>query len=437
MSGHSKWANIKHKKEAADKVKGKAFSRIAKEIMVAAKMGGADPDANPRLRSALTSAKAVNMPNANIERAIKKGVGELGDAVFEEIVYEGYAPGGVAVMVECLTDNKNRSISDVRMVFDRNNGNMAGSGAVARMFRRQAHFVITGDWADEEKLMDVVLDAGANDLTVEDGVAEVWADPELFEGLVKLFEEKGIPTEEAELIRRPDMVTEITDPAIARQVLRLVERMEELDERVSNTRDSLDGLKESIGDTFGSMESSVANLDRLQGELDGAFDSTGKVKEGCEALANSILYQLNEAMGTEYSLTADGFIQDNDGIIQSLDQVNGSIDEYVQKLKQKSISEAAASQYADAVQAQAEAQDNLNTAYQEYLDAITQYKDVAGGSDTAAYDQARENLERTKQTLQETSQAVEEAEANVSGLDEVMNLLGAWRGNSGKRTESR
>lgn len=230
MSGHSKWANIKHKKEAADKVKGKAFSRIAKEIMVAAKMGGADPDANPRLRSALTSAKAVNMPNANIERAIKKGVGELGDAVFEEIVYEGYAPGGVAVMVECLTDNKNRSISDVRMVFDRNNGNMAGSGAVARMFRRQAHFVITGDWADEEKLMDVVLDAGANDLTVEDGVAEVWADPEFFEGLVKLFEEKGIPTDEAELIRRPDMVTEITDPAIARQVLRLVERMEELDD---------------------------------------------------------------------------------------------------------------------------------------------------------------------------------------------------------------
>ena len=230
MSGHSKWANIKHKKGAADAKKGKIFSKFAKEIMVAAKMGGADPDANPRLRSALTSAKAVNMPNANIERAIKKGVGELGDAVFEEIVYEGYAPGGVAVMVECLTDNKNRSISDVRMVFDRNNGNMAGSGAVARMFRRQAHFVITGDWADEDKLMDLVLDAGANDLTVEDGVAEVWADPENFEALVKLFEEKGIPTEEAELIRRPDMVTEITDPAIARQVLRLVERMEELDD---------------------------------------------------------------------------------------------------------------------------------------------------------------------------------------------------------------
>ena len=230
MSGHSKWANIKHKKEAADKVKGKAFSRIAKEIMVAAKMGGSDPDANPRLRSALVAAKAVNMPNANIERAIKKGAGELGDVVYEEIVYEGYAAGGVAVIVECLTDNRNRSISDVRMVFDRNGGNMAGSGAVAPMFKRQAHFTISGDWADEDKLMEIVLDAGANDLSVEDGVAEIWADPENFEALVKLFEEKGIPTEEAAVVRKPEMVTEITDVSTARQVMRLVERMEDLDD---------------------------------------------------------------------------------------------------------------------------------------------------------------------------------------------------------------
>ncbi|MBS1370267.1 MAG: YebC/PmpR family DNA-binding transcriptional regulator [Lentisphaeria bacterium] len=230
MSGHSKWANIKHKKEAADKVKGKAFSRIAKEIMVAAKMGGSDPDANPRLRSALVAAKAVNMPNANIERAIKKGAGELGDVIYEEIVYEGYAAGGVAVIVECLTDNRNRSISDVRMVFDRNGGNMAGSGAVARMFKRQAHFVITGEWADEDKLMELVLDAGANDLSVEDGVAEIWADPENFEALVKLFEEKSIPTDEAAVIRKPEMVTELNDVSTARQVMRLVERMEELDD---------------------------------------------------------------------------------------------------------------------------------------------------------------------------------------------------------------
>lgn len=230
MSGHSKWANIKHKKAAADKVKGKIFSRLGKEIMVAAKMGGADADSNPRLRAALTAAKASNMPNANIDRAIKKGCGELGDTVFEEIIYEGYAAGGVAVIVECLTDNRNRSISDVRMVFDRNCGNMASSGAVSRMFKRQAHFIITGDWADEDKLMDLVLDAGANDLSVEDGTAEIWADPEHFEALLKAFEAKGIPTETAEVVRRPEMVTEITDPDVARQVLRLVDRMEDLDD---------------------------------------------------------------------------------------------------------------------------------------------------------------------------------------------------------------
>lgn len=234
MSGHSKWANIKHKKEAADRVKGKAFSRIAKEIMVAAK-NGTDPDANPRLRSALLSAKAVNMPNANVERAIKKGSGELGDVVFEEVVYEGYAAGGVAVIVECLTDNKNRSISEVRMAFDRNNGNLAGSGAVARMFQRKAHFVISGEWADEDKLMEIVLDAGADDLTVEDGIAEIWGAPETFEPLMKAFEANGITTDEGEVVRRPDMVVEITDAKTAAQVLRLVERMEDIDDVQSVT----------------------------------------------------------------------------------------------------------------------------------------------------------------------------------------------------------
>jgi len=229
MSGHSKWANIKHKKEAADKQKGKAFSRIGKEIMVAAK-NGSDPNSNPALRSALAAAKAVNMPNANIERAIKKGAGELGDVVFEEIVYEGYAAGGVAVIVDCLTDNKNRSISDVRMAFDRNNGNMAGSGAVARMFQRKAHFTISGEWADEDKLMELVLDAGADDLSVEDGVAEIWGDPSCFEPMLKVFEEKGISTDDAEIIRRPDMKVNLTDAKVASQVLRLVERLEELDD---------------------------------------------------------------------------------------------------------------------------------------------------------------------------------------------------------------
>lgn len=230
MSGHSKWANIKHKKEAADKVKGKAFSRVAKEIMVAAKNGGADPSTNPALRSALTAAKAVNMPNANIERAIKKGIGELGDVTFEEVIYEGYAAGGVAVIVDVLTDNRNRSTSDIRLAFDRCNGNMAGSGAVARIFQRKAHFVISGEWADEEKLMDFVLDAGVEDMEVEDGIAELWADPSCFEDLVKIFEEKGIATDAAEVIRKAEMTVEVTDVKVAEQIMRLVERLEDLDD---------------------------------------------------------------------------------------------------------------------------------------------------------------------------------------------------------------
>ena len=246
MSGHSKWANIKHKKEAADKQKGKMFSRVGKEIMVAAKNGGADPATNPALRAALTAAKAVNMPNANIDRAIKKGIGELGDVVFEEIIYEGYGAGGVAVIVDCLTDNRNRSISEVRMAFERNNGNLAASGAVSRMFKRQAHFIITGEWADEEKLMDIVLDAGANDLIVEDGEAEIWADPENFEALAKVFEENGIVTDTAEQTRRPEMTVNITDAKVASQVIRMIERLEESDDVQNVTANYL--IDDSIAD---------------------------------------------------------------------------------------------------------------------------------------------------------------------------------------------
>ena len=230
MSGHSKWNNIKRKKEATDAIKGKIFTKIGREITVCVKEGGPDPSSNAKLRDLIAKAKSNNVPNDNIDRVIKKAAGEGDKNNYESIVYEGYGPCGVAVIVECLTDNKNRSISDVRMTFDRNNGNLAASGAVARMFKRMAHFTITGDWADEEKLMDVVLEAGADDLTVEDGVAEVWAEPEFFEPLAKVFEEKGIPTEEAEVTRRAEMVTTLTDPGIARQVLRLVERMEELDD---------------------------------------------------------------------------------------------------------------------------------------------------------------------------------------------------------------
>ncbi|MBO4304253.1 MAG: YebC/PmpR family DNA-binding transcriptional regulator [Lentisphaeria bacterium] len=231
MSGHSKWANIKHKKEASDKKKGKVFSKLAKEIMVCVKQSGKDPDNNPRLRLALIEARSANMPRENIDRAIKKGAGELGNVNYEEVVYEGYGPEGTAFIVECLTDNKNRTIGDVRVAFDRNNGNLAASGAVSWMFQRKSHFVITDEAnADEEKLMDIVLEAGADDIVVEDGVAEIWGAPEAFADIAKALEDAGIETSEAAIIRKPDNVVEIKSVQTAQQVLRLVDRLEELED---------------------------------------------------------------------------------------------------------------------------------------------------------------------------------------------------------------
>ena len=230
MSGHSKWANIKHQKEAADRKKGKIFSALAKEIMVAAKTGGADPNSNAKLRAALTASRAANMPNANIERAIKKGLGELGDAVFKELLYEGYGAGGVGILVDCLTDNANRSGSEVRSTFDRNCGNLGSSGSVSRLFSRQTHFVISGENADEEKLMDIVLDAGAEDIIVEDGVAEIWGDPSAFEAIANALEAAGITASEAAVTRRPDNTVNITDVHTAEQILKLVDKLEDLDD---------------------------------------------------------------------------------------------------------------------------------------------------------------------------------------------------------------
>ena len=230
MSGHSKWANIKHKKDAADKARGRIFSRLGKEIMGAAKMGGGEVDTNPRLRSGIAAAKAANMPNANIERAIKKGLGELGDVTFEEIQYEGYAAGGVALLIDCLTDNRNRSASEVRTTLDRNNGNLASSGSVAYMFKRQSHFVIEGENADEDKLMDIVLDAGAEDLIVEDGVAEIWGEPSAFEAIADALAAAGITASEAAVTRRPDNTVSITDVHTAEQVLKLIDKLEDLDD---------------------------------------------------------------------------------------------------------------------------------------------------------------------------------------------------------------
>ena len=226
MAGHSKWANIKHKKGAADKKRGRVFSRISKEITVAARSGG-DPNANPRLRTALTAARAVNMPKANIDRAIKKGTGEIEGEAFVEMSYEGYGHGGVAILVECLSDNKNRTASEIRLIFDRNGGKLAAMGAVSRMFQRKARFVVSEENADEETLFDLLVDAGAEDISTDNGIIEILGPPESFEVIAATLEENGIKTEESGVAQHPMTLTAVEDPETARKLLSLLDKLED------------------------------------------------------------------------------------------------------------------------------------------------------------------------------------------------------------------
>src|SRR6195952_5941560 len=177
MSGHSKWATIKHKKGAADAKRGKVFTRVIKEITVAAKVGGGDPDGNPRLRTAILAAKAENMPADNIKRAIQRGTGELEGLTYDEITYEGYGPGGVAIIIEVLTDNKNRAVSEIRHAFSKNGGNLGESGSVAFMFHKKGLIVLEKSAADEDKLTEIVLDAGAEDLASDGEYWEITTAP--------------------------------------------------------------------------------------------------------------------------------------------------------------------------------------------------------------------------------------------------------------------
>jgi YebC/PmpR family DNA-binding regulatory protein len=227
MAGHSKWANIKHKKGAADKKRGRVFSRISKEITVAARSGGGDPNANPRLRTALAAARAVNMPNANIDRAIKKGTGEIEGEAFIEMSYEGYGHGGVAILVECLSDNKNRTASEIRLLFDRNGGKLAAMGAVSRMFHRKSRFVVLEENADEETLFDLLVDAGADDISASEGVVEVLGAPESFEAMAGILEENKIPVEESGVIQHPDTLIAVDDFDTAKKLLSLLDKLEE------------------------------------------------------------------------------------------------------------------------------------------------------------------------------------------------------------------
>ena len=239
MSGHSKWANIKHKKGAVDAKRGKVFTKLIKEITVAARMGGGDPAANPRLRTAIAAAKSVNMPKDNVERGIKKGTGELEGVNYEEILYEGYGPGGVAVLVECMTDNRNRTVADVRTIFSKANGNMGESGCVAYMFDRKGSILFDKEVVDEEKLMDLALEAGADDVVDDGDVFQVLTAPLDFDAVRETLEAEGLVFIEANLSMIPQNVIDIPDEKTATQLMRLLDSLEDCDD-VQNVHANFD-----------------------------------------------------------------------------------------------------------------------------------------------------------------------------------------------------
>jgi YebC/PmpR family DNA-binding regulatory protein len=229
MSGHSKWASIKHKKGAVDAKRGKIFTKLIKEITVATRMGGKDPEANARLRAAIAAAKAENMPKENIERGIKKGTGELEGSTYEEATYEGYGPGGVAVLVEVLTDNKNRAVAEVRHVFERHGGSLGAAGCVAWMFSQKGLIVLPKDQTDEEKLFEVALEAGAEDIKEEEEEFEVITEPSLFEQVKTAVEGTGLTYALAEITMIPQTTTTL-EGKNAQQMLTLMELLEDNDD---------------------------------------------------------------------------------------------------------------------------------------------------------------------------------------------------------------
>jgi YebC/PmpR family DNA-binding regulatory protein len=227
MSGHSKWSTIKHKKAAQDAKRGKAFSKIIKEVTVAARIGGGDLAANPRLRTAIAAAKAENMPKDNIERAIKKGTGELEGANYEEVTYEGYGPGGVAILVETISDNRQRTVADVRHLFAKRGGNLGEPGSVAWIFEKKGFILVEKDKADEETLMAIALEANAEDIQEQESEWEIYTAPESFEDVKSALEANSIPVLTAEITRLPSNTVNIEDEKRASQLLILMEALEE------------------------------------------------------------------------------------------------------------------------------------------------------------------------------------------------------------------
>ncbi|MCL6545507.1 MAG: YebC/PmpR family DNA-binding transcriptional regulator [Bryobacteraceae bacterium] len=237
MSGHSKWATIKHKKAAADAKRGKIFTRIIKEIMIAARNGG-DPDSNPRLRTAIAAAKAVSMPADNIKRAIMRGTGELEGGQLEEVMFEGYGPGGAAVLVQAATDNRNRTVSELRHLFSKQGGNLAEQGAVAWMFERKSQILIDASKATEDQLMGIVLDAGADDLRNDGSHWEVLSPPEAHETVLAALHQAGIETASAQIAMIPKNTVKLEGKNAA-NMLKLAEALEEHDD-VQNVYSNFD-----------------------------------------------------------------------------------------------------------------------------------------------------------------------------------------------------
>jgi YebC/PmpR family DNA-binding regulatory protein len=237
MSGHSKWATIKHKKGALDAKRGKIFTRLIKEITIAAKTGG-DPEKNPRLRTAVAAAKAENMPSDNIKRAIQRGTGELPGVSYEEITFEGYGPGGVAILVEVTTDNRNRTVSEIRHGFGKNNGNMGEAGSVAWMFSKKGYIVVPKSAAKEDDLLNIVLDSGGEDLRSDDENFEIYTDPGAYESVLEAIKKAGIKPTVNEVSMVPQNYIKL-EGAQVNQMIRLIEALEENDD-VQNVYSNFD-----------------------------------------------------------------------------------------------------------------------------------------------------------------------------------------------------
>lgn len=229
MAGHSKWAQIKRQKAANDKARGKLFSKLAREIAVAAREGGGDPGFNPRLRTAIDNAKAQNMPNENIDRAIKRGTGQLPGASYEEATYEGYGPGGAALYLECLTDNANRTVAELRHILDKKGGNLAQAGAVAWMFERKGQIYISAESCDEEAALEAALEAGAENMETEDGEYVITTAPSDFHAVQDRLRSRGVPVDEAELAMMPASTIRL-EGREAEKVMQILTALDEHDD---------------------------------------------------------------------------------------------------------------------------------------------------------------------------------------------------------------